>query len=98
VLKALSLKGFKLIIDIYKSTKNGNKYISVPKGTKIIQLELPDSIDPDLLTLSPFKTRLEIEPKKAHAALDQDNIIQQIERNGYAIHEAKTVITLDTVK
>ncbi|MDF1583091.1 MAG: hypothetical protein RQ733_01640 [Methyloprofundus sp.] len=87
-----------MIIDIYKSTKNGNKYISVPKGTKIAQLGLPDSIDPDILTLSPFKTRLEIQPKKAHAALDQDDIIQQIETNGYAIHEAKTVMTIGTVK
>ena len=87
-----------MIIDIYKSTKNGNKYLSVPKGTKIAQLELPDSVDSDLLTLSPFKTRLEIEPKKTHATLDQDDIIQQIERNGYAVHEAKTVITIGTVK
>jgi len=87
-----------LIIDIYKSTKNGNKYISVPKGTKIAQLELPDSIDPDILTLSPFKTRLEIQPKKAHPALDQDDIIQQIQTNGYAIHEAKIVMTIGTVK
>jgi len=87
-----------LIIDIYKSTKNGNKYISVPKGTKITNLDLPDSIDPDLLTLSPFKTRLEIEPKKTHSALEQDNIIQQIETNGYAVHEAKTVITIGAAK
>ena len=87
-----------MIIDIYKSTKNGNKYLSVPKGTKIAQLELPDSVDSDLLTLSPFKTRLEIELKNTHATLDQDDIIQQIERNGYAVHEAKTVITIGTVK
>ena len=87
-----------MIIDIYKSTKNGNKYISVPKGTKITNLDLPDSIDPDLLTLSPFKTRLEIEPKKTHSALEQDNIIQQIETNGYAVHEAKTVITIGAAK
>jgi len=87
-----------LIIDIYKSTKNGNKYLSVPKGTKIAELKLPDSIDSDLLTLSPFKTRLEIEPNKTHPALDQDHIIQQIESNGYAIHEAKIVITIGTVK
>jgi len=87
-----------LIIDIYKSTKNGNKYLSVPKGTKIAELKLPDSIDSDLLTLSPFKTRLEIEPNKTHPALDQDHIIQQIESNGYAIHEAKIAITIGAVK
>ncbi|MCF7971528.1 MAG: hypothetical protein K9L22_10245 [Methylococcaceae bacterium] len=87
-----------MIIDIYTSTKSGNKYISVPKGTKIAELKLPNSIDPDLLTLSPFKTRLEIDPKKNHSALDQNNIIQQIENNGYAVHEAKTVINIGTVK
>ncbi|NOQ16947.1 MAG: hypothetical protein GQ581_07800 [Methyloprofundus sp.] len=81
-------------IDIYQSTKGENKYISVPKGTKIERLELPTSIDPDLLTLSPFKTRLELDVSKKQPALDQDAIIKQIEVNGYAIHGAKTVITL----
>lgn len=85
-------------IDIYKSTKNGDKYLSVPKGTKVESLKLPESIDPDLLTLSPFKTRLEIDPAKSHNALDQNDIIKQIEAVGYAIHGAKTVITLSTVK
>ena len=85
-------------IDIYKSTKNGDKYLSVPKGTKVESLKFPDSIDPDLLTLSPFKTRLEIDPEKSHNALDQNDIIRQIEAKGYAVHQAKTVITLGTVK
>lgn len=79
-------------IDIYTSTKNGSKYLSVPKGTKVASLQLPDSVDPDLLTLSPFRTRLELTPGKSHPALDQDNIIAQIEEKGYAVHGAKTEI------
>ena len=85
-------------IDIYKSTKNGNKYLSVPKGTKMESLQLQDPVDPDLLTLSPFKTRLEITPGMSHFALDQDNIIEQIEENGYAIHGAKIEIKVGAVK
>lgn len=81
-------------IDIYKSTKNGDKYLSVAKGTKIEDLELPDSMDPDLLTLSPFKTRLEIDPQKTHAALDPIDILKQIEKNGYAVHGAKIIINI----
>ena len=85
-------------IDIYKSTKDGNKYLSVPKGTKVESLQLPDPVDPDLLTLSPFKTRLELTAGKPHFALDQDNIIDQIENNGYAVHGAKIEIKVGVVK
>ena len=84
-------------IDIYKSTKNGNKYLSVPKGTKVESVQLPDPVDPDLLTLSPFKTRLELTPGKSHSALDQDDIIRQIEKNGYAVHGAKIEIRMGVV-
>jgi len=61
-------------------------------------LQLQDPVDPDLLTLSPFKTRLEITPGMSHFALDQDNIIEQIEENGYAIHGAKIEIKVGAVK
>jgi len=61
-------------------------------------LQLQDPVDRDLLTLSPFKTRLEITPGKSHFALDQDNIIEQIEKNGYAVHGAKIEIKVGAVK
>ncbi len=87
-----------MIIDIYTSATNGSKYLSVAKGTKIESLSLPASIDPDLLTLSPFKTRLEINPQKAHPTLDQDDIINQIESTSYAVHGAKLTLTVNTEK
>ncbi|KQC10224.1 MAG: hypothetical protein APR62_12480 [Smithella sp. SDB] len=81
-------------IDIYKSTKNGNKYLSVPVGTKVTELNLPEDIDPDILTLSPFKTRVKLDPNKPRVALDQEDVIRQIEKNGYAVHAAKIEITI----
>jgi hypothetical protein len=83
-----------LKIDIYQSAKCGDKYLSVAKGTRVEDLILPDSVDKDLLSLSPFKTRLEVEKGKAHAALDQDDVIKQIEAVGYAMHGAKMTIEL----
>ena len=81
-------------IDIYTSTKNGEKHLSVAKGTKIEDLELPSTIDPDLLTLSPFRTRLDVELKVEHNAVDQADVIAQIEEKGYAVHGTKRVISL----
>jgi hypothetical protein len=87
-----------LKIDIYTSIKDGSKYLSVAKGTKIEALALPDTIDTDLLTLSPFRTRLEIDTSKVHPFLDQDDLLQQIEANGYATHGAKAVLTIGPSK
>ena len=81
-------------IDIYTSSKCGNKYLSIPKGTKLDDLNLSDSIDEDLLTLSPFMTRLDVEQGLEHNALDQDDILAQIEEQGYAVHGAKRQISL----
>jgi hypothetical protein len=83
-----------LKIDIYTSIKNGSKNISVPKGIKIDSISFPFDLDPDLLTLSPFRTRLEVIKGKDHSALNQDNVIKQIEDKGYAIHGAKHIIDL----
>jgi len=75
-------------IDVYKSTKNGNKYISVPSGTDIEKMQLPDSIDPDLLTLSPFKTSLSLDSNNPRIALDQNDVMEQINNKGFAVHGA----------
>lgn len=81
-------------IDVYKSTKNGCKYLSVPEGTDVKTLHLPAGVDPDLLTLSPFKTSLELNPSHPHIALDQEDVISQIIDNGFAFHGAKIEITV----
>lgn len=81
-------------IDIYTSTKNGNKHLSVAKGIALESISLPNDIDSDLLELSPFRTRLEVLKDKTHPALEQNDVIEQIEAKGYAIHGAKNTISL----
>ena len=85
-------------IDIYTSTKDGEKYLSVIAGVKLETLKLTDTMDPDTLSLSPFRTRLEIDSSKPHKALNVTDILKQIESNGFALHGAKTRITLTTKK
>ena len=81
-------------IDIYKSAKSGTKYLSVPKGIKVESLQLPPDTDPDLLSLSPLRTRLELDPKKPATVLDYADIEKQISANGYAIHGVNITITV----
>lgn len=81
-------------IDIYKSVKSGNKYLSVPDGTDVTKLNLPSGFDPDLLSLSPFKSSLDIQPSDQRAALDSADVIQQITDKGYAVHGATTTVTI----
>ncbi|MCB2141225.1 hypothetical protein KQH27_00790 [bacterium] len=81
-------------IDIYKSIKNGNKYLSVPGGTDVENIQFPGKIDPDILTLSPFKTCLELIEGESYIALDEKDVIEQIKKNGYAIHSAKIIIRI----
>jgi hypothetical protein len=73
-------------IDVYISTKNENKYLSVPAGADVNQLDLPDDIDQDLLNLTPFKTSLELDPNNPIVGINQEDIIKQITKKGYAIH------------
>lgn len=75
-------------IDVYISTKNDNKYLSVLTGTNVNQLDLPDDIDPDLLSLTPFKTSLELDLSKPRVGINQEDIHKQITEKGYAIHGA----------
>ena len=81
-------------IDIYKSANCGDKYLSVAVGTKLNELELPETFDADLLTLSPFKTRLDIDTSKEHPAIDHEDVLKQIAENGYAVHGVKTVVSV----
>jgi len=84
-----------LKIDIYTSISNGDKYLSIPVGTKIEELALPADVDAEILTLSPFRTRLEVDAEKPHNALDAKDIIRQIEKNGFAVHSSTQKIQLE---
>jgi hypothetical protein len=87
----------KLDIDIYKSATNGRKYLSVPTGTDVTKINFPEGSDKDLRKLNPFKSKVRITAGVPLIALDSDDVISQIEKNGYALHGAMTVITTSVV-
>jgi hypothetical protein len=74
-------------IDIHRSTQNKGKFVSVPSGASPEAL-LAANINPDLKSLSPFKT-IDVQTTDKRIALDGADIIQQISKNGYAIHGAE---------
>ncbi|QFY43732.1 hypothetical protein F6R98_14765 [Candidatus Methylospira mobilis] len=81
-------------IDMYVCTNNSNKYLSVPAGTKVEDLEWPESTDPDIFSVSPFRSGIELDPDKPLFGLDQKNMIKQIESKGYAIHGSRVDYTI----
>lgn len=81
-------------IDIYKSTKNSKKYLSVPTGTDIANMTFSSDLDADLQILSPFKTEMEIDSSQPRLGMDVLDIIEQIKNNGFATHEAAITLKL----
>jgi hypothetical protein len=87
-------KANRMKIDVYTSYTTGSKFLCVAKGTNLHDLSLGDDVDSDLLSLSPFRTRLELDAGKEHNALDQADVLQQIAEKGYAVCTSKAAITL----
>ncbi len=81
-------------VDIYKSTKNSTKYLTVPADTDVQKYKFPADMDADLLSLSPFKTSLDINANDNRVALDSKQVIDDINKKGFAIHGAKIEIKL----
>ncbi|WP_238528567.1 hypothetical protein, partial [Halomonas sp. HAL1] len=69
--------------------------LSVPSGTDVASLKLPKDIDPDVLSLSPFKTSIFLDLNNSRIALDQIDVQRQINKNGYAIHSASVEIKVN---
>ncbi len=63
-------------VDVYKSTKHGEKYLTVPVDTKVEDMKFPVNIDLDLLSLSLFKTSLEIAQGEKRVGVNTDDIIR----------------------
>lgn len=81
-------------IDSYISTKDDDKYVSVLKGNEISQLNFLEDVDPDLLSLEPFKTGLKLDLSKPRVGLNQEDIDKQITEKGYAIHGASIATSI----
>lgn len=72
-------------IDIYQSTKNSKKFLSVKSGQDMASINVPD---PDFQTVTPYKLGVEVSSDKARVVLDTKEAIAAIEAHGYYVHSA----------
>ena len=76
-------------IDIYRSTSDRSKYLSVLGGTDIASMAFPANMDADLHSVSPYKEGVEIHSGKPAMGLDVEDILGQLGRQGFAAHGLK---------
>lgn len=76
-------------IDIYRSTSDRSKYLSVVAGTDIAGMAFPADMDADLHSVSPYKEGVEIQSGKPAMGLDVEDILAQLGRQGFAVHGLK---------
>jgi len=84
-----------MIIDIYRSKSNSEKFLSVLKDTDITTLSIPDN---DYIEVTLFKSNKTIEADMPLIAMDPSNIIDQINSKGYALHGAAVKMETGIVK
>jgi hypothetical protein len=76
----------KISIDIYRSSSDRSKYLSIPSGINLAEMNFPADTDNDLFSVSLYKENVTIERGKMAIGLDVESILNQIEKSGYAIH------------
>lgn len=75
-----------MLVDIYQSASHSSKYLTVPNGFDVNKLNI-EEIDKDYKVVKTFKTNIDlVTNSKLIAATDE--ILNQINKNGYAIHRA----------
>lgn len=76
-------------IDIYRSSTDRSKYLSVPTGSNLGEMVFPVGTDSDLQSVSLYKQNVEIVAGKPAVGLDVADILAQIEARGFAFHGLK---------
>ena len=77
-----------MLVDIYRSSKNDTNFISVPAGTDISQVDLPEDVEQAFSQATPFRQDVDLQPGGKRIGIDSDDIIKQINGNGFATHGA----------
>lgn len=75
-----------MIIDVYVSSKNSNKFLSVPQNTDLSKLNIEDS---DYKSVSLTNKGKNINENENRIGVNTNDIINQINKNGYALHSIK---------
>jgi hypothetical protein len=84
-----------LDIDIYRSSVDRTKLISVPAGTNPLDLSFPADLDKDLHKVLPYKSKVHLERGQPALGLDVNDVFTQIAAKGYAAHELKVSTSID---
>jgi hypothetical protein len=74
-------------VDIYRSTRNKSKFLSLPADTDLATFKFPLGFDSDLRNVVKVKT-VDVNPAKAPVAMDTGDIARQIDAQGFAVHGA----------
>lgn len=70
-------------IDIYQSNANKTMFLTVPAGSDITKLSIPDT---DYVSVSLFKKDRDIAEGDSRVAFDSDAAIASINTQGYYLH------------
>jgi hypothetical protein len=84
-----------LDIDIYRSSVDRTKLLSVPAGTNPLDLSYPSDLDKDLYQVLPYKSKVHLERDQPALGLDVKDIFAQIAAKGYAAHQLKVSSSID---
>jgi hypothetical protein len=84
-----------LDIDIYRSSVDRTKLLSVPAGTNPLDLSFPSDLDKDLHQVLPYKSKVHLELDQPALGLDVKDIFAQIASKGYAAHQLKVSSSID---
>lgn len=77
-------------VDVYTSSCNPRKHLSVPAGKQLADVQFPPDLDRDLHKVTPFKANVDT---TSAVALDAADVEQQIAANGFAVHS--TTLEID---
>ena len=70
-------------IDVYTSSNNPRKHLSVPAGKHLADVQFPRELDRELHKVTPFKANVDT---TSAVALDAADVEQQIAAKGFAVH------------
>lgn len=82
-----------MLVDVYKSSSNPEKFLSVPAGTDIKKFDVA-ALDQDYQVVSAFKKGVDVDPSILRVALSSAEIIRDIGDHGFATHNAHVATTL----
>ena len=76
-------------IDIYRSSVDRTKLLSVPAGKNPLEISFPSDLDSDLHNVRPYKQGVNLVRGQPALGLDVEDIFKQIAARGYAAHLLK---------